>query len=218
MHGVEHEVPIGVVAGREVLDLLPLGHALVRRHDQAQRITGAEHRRVRGAERLAGHALGDAERLVLDDIGVDRVGGAADGVGDQPVDHRCRVYAGWPSTAATTRARSHPARSPSITAAECCARHVDDDRTVAVQPAGAVLAHVARVPVGAVERLPLQRRVVGVDTDALDRAAELQPHRASRHGIGQPDHQRVAGLRCVGEGGERHAQAQLVGVIDTNVL
>ena len=38
---------------------------------------------------------------------------------------------------------------------------------------------LALVPVGAVERLPHHRRIVGVDADAVDPALELQADRAA---------------------------------------
>ena len=74
---------------------------------------------------------------------------------------------------------------------------VDDHVAVAVQPARRVGVDVALVPGLAVPRLPHERRVLGVDADALDLALHPQTDRAPGHGVAQADHQRVVGLRAV---------------------
>ncbi len=89
--------------------------------------------------------------------------------------------------------------------------HVHDDRSIAVQPAGGVFTDFTCVPCGAVERFPLQRRIVGIDADAFDGAVELQAHRALRHGVAQTDQQRVARVRRAAERSKRDSQPQLVG-------
>ena len=82
------------------------------------------------------------------------------------------------------------------------ASDVDDDVAVAVEAAGRVVIDVALMPDLAVPRLPDQRRIRGIDADALDGAVHAQADRAPRHRVAQPDHKRVVRLRHGAEGRE----------------
>ena len=211
VHGVEHEDAIVGRATGEMLGLVPFRLAVFGGDQQPQEIAGRQHRCVRGLERLAGHALRHSQRLVFDDVGVGRIGGAPDGVGDEAVDHRGGAVRGLPLDGGC-----HSGAQPSgAFTVEQCGRmlsgHVHGDRAVAVQSAGGVFADLAGVPVGAVVGLPLQRRIVGVNTHALDGAVELQSNGAPRHGVGEADQQCIARHRWRGERGEWNSQPKLFG-------
>ena len=81
-------------------------------------------------------------------------------------------------------------------------RKVDQDVAGPVQPAGAVVLHLAFGPAGPGERLPAQRRVVGDHPDALDLAVGPQQDQAARRRSGQPGVEPVAGPRLRGEAGD----------------
>ena len=91
--------------------------------------------------------------------------------------------------------RPQPPRSLLVQhAGDVAGGDVDDDVAGPVEAAGVVAFELAADPIGPVMGLPPQRRVQGVDTDALDPAFEPERHRAAGDGAGQADVQGIAGL------------------------
>ncbi len=87
-HRVEHEVAAVGTAVGEVGDLSPGVPALSGGHLQRCRLPAGHDRPAADREALAGHAFGQAQDLVADDLGVDACGGAPDCAGGQRDDLR----------------------------------------------------------------------------------------------------------------------------------
>src|SRR5207302_2850533 len=83
---VEHEVRIIRSALVEVLDLPPFLPAVRAAHLQHRPGAAGDDGPLLEGEALAGHSLRDAEQLLLDQLRMHRLGGAADGEGGYPLD------------------------------------------------------------------------------------------------------------------------------------
>jgi len=92
-------------------------------------------------------------------------------------------------------------------------RDMQHDVAVPVEAAGAVPVHFARRPGVAIPGFPDQRRVFGIDADAIDIALEAQRHGARGYGLREADQENVIRLGHLVEAVERGACFQRLGVV-----
>ncbi len=196
-----------------MLDRCPDLPALGGGHLDDRRVPVQQERHPAHGERLAGHSLGHAERHVEDGLGVFDAGGAADGEHlGLPDRRRLRVEGlsrfGWGDPAAQPPGPDSGRHRSGVPG-----RDEHGDLTGLVEPAGAVGPRQARHPAGAVPRLPHERRLPGVDADALHPAVEAYGDDAPGYGGGQPEQQGVARLRTGLEAGDVLARAERRGAV-----
>jgi hypothetical protein len=161
-----------------------------------------QHRRSQHLEHLPGGAVGHAEHLLADRVGVERLDVAA---------HRRRGHRHHQRRGPVRREAGqvdHAAPDPRGRVAGevghgVPGRQVHLHRPGHVEPERAVALQVAGDPAVRGPRLPAQRRVVRVDAVPADRAHELEQQQVRRGGPVESDVERVARLRVLGEAGER---------------
>ena len=167
---VEREVLVVGAAGREVADPRPLVPALVVAHLEHRRRVGRDDGTALEREPLAGDrprrrptsSSGPASAFTASTVPPMVIAREARDAGRGAVRRLALVRS------VTTRARSQPARCFAIERRRVALRDVDDDVAGAVEAARRVGVELARLPVVAGPRLPRERRVRGVDADALD--------------------------------------------------
>ena len=211
--GIQHEVVIVRRALHEILDLLPLLPAVDIAHFQDRARPAGDHRPALELVSLSGHALGHAEKLVLYQLHVHRLRRAANREGTEALDDR-RGAVGGLVELRLEHPRPQPARALLLDHRDGMALgHVEHHVTVAVQAAGAVAIDIARGPGIAVPGFPHQRRILRVDTHALDIALESQGDGTGWRGVGQANQQHVVRFRDFVEAEERGLGQQGFGVV-----
>jgi hypothetical protein len=192
--GVQHEVAILRPRAREVRDLRPLQPPLLVVGDPDGRRPIAGHDRSPfQQEALARHALGDADDLVDDHVGVDRGRRAAHGGGRHATHARGRGVERLALLGRRDAGAEPPGPELLDDRDRVPRRDVEDHLAVAVEASRRVAFQLAGRPAVARPCLPRQGRPGGVDADALDDAAKVEAHRVGGSRLGDADEEQVAG-------------------------
>ncbi len=130
---------------------------------------------------------------------MDGAGGAADGVGLGGAHGRRGGVEGL-----AVQRFGDPAADPAglvaaVAGQDVSAGYVEHDVAGAVEAAGAVAVDLAGLPAVLGPRLPDQRGLARVDTDAVDAAVEFEGEGAVGDGGGEADEHAVAGVGRLGE-------------------